>query len=214
MTSSSVGSGLHQLDSAADLLVFGSCTRGLSGRVLVGDDTRASLNGASCAVAIAPHRYADHPKDIRTIGVAYNHTPEAEAALAVAHGLAAEHDATVRALTADSPASGAGGRWASLGEGWGEMIETLEHAAKDRLRSLDGVDGQFARTSRRRADRVYGRSRATRRRIAELRPAPAIDVREHLGAPRPHNGCPLFVLPRSAASEASALGGAGRSTQS
>ncbi len=146
MASSSVGSGLHQLteDRNADLLVVGSCSRGLAGRVLVGDDTRGSLNGASCAVAIAPHGYADDPQDIRTIGVAYNDTPEAEAALAVARGLAAEHGAAVRALTAVSPASGAGGGWAPFGEGWGEMIEALEHAAKDRLRSLDGVAGQVA----------------------------------------------------------------------
>ena len=145
MASSSVGSGLHQLtkDCAADLLVVGSCSRGLAGRVLVGDDTRGSLNGASCAVAIAPHGYADDPQDIRTIGVAYNDTPEAEAALAVARGLAAEHGATVRALTAVSPASGAGG-WAPFGDGWAELIEALEHAAQDRLRSLDGVDGQVA----------------------------------------------------------------------
>ena len=69
MASSSVGSGLHQLtkDCGADLLVVGSCSRGLTGRVLVGDDTRASLNGASCAVAIAParirRRSAGHPHD-------------------------------------------------------------------------------------------------------------------------------------------------------
>jgi nucleotide-binding universal stress UspA family protein len=144
MASSSVGSGLHQLaeDCAADLLVVGSCSRGLAGRVLVGDDTRGSLNGASCAVAIAPHGYADHPQDIRTIGVAYNDTPEAEAALAVARGLAAERRATVRALTAVSPASGVGSGWEAFGAGWVEMIEALEHAANDRLRSLDGVDGR------------------------------------------------------------------------
>jgi nucleotide-binding universal stress UspA family protein len=148
MASSSVGSGLHQLaeDRAADLIVVGSCSRGLAGRVLVGDDTRGSLNGASCAVAIALRGYADHPRDICTIGVAYNDTPEAEAeaALAVARGLAAEHRATVRALTAVSPTSGAVGGWEPVGAGWGEMIEALEQAANARLRALDGVDGRVA----------------------------------------------------------------------
>ena len=93
MASSSVASGLHQLpkDCAADLLVVGSQSRGLTGRVVVGDDTRGSLNGAWCAVAIGPHGYADDPQDIRTIGVAYNDTPEAEGALAVARGFAAAH---------------------------------------------------------------------------------------------------------------------------
>ena len=145
MASSSVGSGLHQLtkDCGADLLVVGSCSRGLAGRVLVGDDTRASLNGASCAVAIAPDGYADDPQDIRTVGVAYNDTPEAEAALAIARSLAAEHRATVRALTAVSLSSGAA-RWDPFGAGSGEMIDWLQYAAKDRLRSLDGVEGRVA----------------------------------------------------------------------
>jgi nucleotide-binding universal stress UspA family protein len=47
---------LHELAELtdADLLVIGSSRRGLLGRALIGGDTRAALNGASCAVAIAP----------------------------------------------------------------------------------------------------------------------------------------------------------------
>jgi nucleotide-binding universal stress UspA family protein len=103
-----VGRGLHQLveEHDADLLVVGSARRGLVGRVFVGDDTRASLNGASCAVAVAPHTYAEHPTNINTIGVGYEQTPEGEAALAVALRLAARHGATVRALAVVSPVSG------------------------------------------------------------------------------------------------------------
>jgi len=54
--SSSVGRGLHELCEGmdADLLVVGSSRRGLLGRVRVGDATRAVLNGAPCAIAIAP----------------------------------------------------------------------------------------------------------------------------------------------------------------
>src|SRR4051794_32041160 len=46
--SSSVGRGLHELCEVigADLLVVGSSRRGLLGRVLIGDDTSAALNGA------------------------------------------------------------------------------------------------------------------------------------------------------------------------
>jgi nucleotide-binding universal stress UspA family protein len=46
----SVGRGLHRLaeQSAADLLVVGSCSRGILGGVFTGDDTRASLNGLVC----------------------------------------------------------------------------------------------------------------------------------------------------------------------
>src|SRR4051812_36420162 len=61
--SSSVGRGLHELCEVigADLLVVGSSHRGLLGRVLIGDDTSAALNGAPCAIAIAPSNYSQRP---------------------------------------------------------------------------------------------------------------------------------------------------------
>ena len=57
---SSVGRGLHQLadERAADLLVVGSTRHALLGRILMGDDCRAALNGAPCAVAVAARAYA------------------------------------------------------------------------------------------------------------------------------------------------------------
>lgn len=60
VTSVSVARGLRQLAeiSAADLLVVGSCSRGALGRWFLGDDTRASLSGASCA---GPSRRAAMP---------------------------------------------------------------------------------------------------------------------------------------------------------
>jgi hypothetical protein len=45
---------------------------------MLGDDTRAALNGAPCAVAIAPLGYADGRASICKIGVAYNASPESE----------------------------------------------------------------------------------------------------------------------------------------
>jgi nucleotide-binding universal stress UspA family protein len=56
----SVPFGLHQLaeDRGADLLVVGSCSRGLVGRVLVGDNARGAVTGATCPVAVAPHGWA------------------------------------------------------------------------------------------------------------------------------------------------------------
>ena len=55
-----VGPGLHDLAERqeADLLVVGSTRHALVGRVLFGDDCRAALNGAPCAIAIAPRGYA------------------------------------------------------------------------------------------------------------------------------------------------------------
>ena len=72
----SVGRGLHELveEIHADLLVVGSSRRALLGRAGVGDDTRAALNGAPCAIAIAPAGYGqraggpeEHRSGIRRI---------------------------------------------------------------------------------------------------------------------------------------------------
>jgi nucleotide-binding universal stress UspA family protein len=101
---SSVGRGLHELGEriGADLLVVGSSRRGLIGRVLLGDDTRAALNGAPCAVAIAPAGYAREPSLMREIGVGYNGSPESEHAVKVARTIAARHGAKLSALEAVS----------------------------------------------------------------------------------------------------------------
>ena len=88
--SSSVGRGLHELCevTGADLLVVGSSRRGLLGRVLIGDDTAAALNGAPCPIAIAPSNYSQQPGMTREIGVGYDGSPESEHALSVARTLA------------------------------------------------------------------------------------------------------------------------------
>ena len=54
---------------------------------MLGDDTRAALNGAPCAVAIASRATRHHPA-ITRIGVAYDGSPESVAALAAARDLA------------------------------------------------------------------------------------------------------------------------------
>lgn len=136
----SVGRGLHALaeEHAADLLVVGSCSRGLAGRVLVGDDTRASLNGAPCAVAIAPGGYAAHSGGLATIGVGYDFSGESHAALAAARELATRYGSKLSALYVVSmpawyPAPTPTGNWA-------EMIEEDRKRAEDEVRSLEGVD--------------------------------------------------------------------------
>lgn len=146
IASSSVGRGLHRFaeESAADLLVVGSCSRGFLGRVFIGDDTRASLNGAPCAVAVAPHGYTASTASIKTVGIAYNDTPEADAALTVARSLAARYGATVRALTVVGPLPGGVGYWETVDPDWGTPIDVGKQAANDRLRLLEGVDGSVA----------------------------------------------------------------------
>jgi nucleotide-binding universal stress UspA family protein len=68
---SSVGRGLHELAEAADadLLVVGMSRQGLVGRTMLGDNTRATLRGAPCAVAAAPAGYAQRAFEIRRVRV-------------------------------------------------------------------------------------------------------------------------------------------------
>ncbi len=100
--STTPGRGLHELaeEEHADLLVVGSTRRSLLGRVLIGDDTNAALNGAVCAVAVAPAGYAAAPSDIQEIGVGYDGSPGSVHALAVARELAADVGATLSACQA------------------------------------------------------------------------------------------------------------------
>lgn len=142
--SPSVGRGLHELTEAvgADLLVIGSSRRGLLGRVLIGDDTRAALNGAPCAVAIAPAGYAKQPLVIREIGVGYDGSSEAEHALGVARKLAEARDAKLSAFEAVSlPAYLFTG---PVLPDLGTTIEEMVEAAREQVARLDGVEAHAA----------------------------------------------------------------------
>jgi len=141
MFAASVGSGLHWLaeDCDADLLVVGSSGRGRIGRVLVADNARATVTGATCPVAVAPHGYTDQAHQISTIGVVYDGSVEAVAALAVGRCLARAAGARVLALTVVNAVAGALGH----GEDPGATCR-LQEQARDRLRSLDGVEGRVA----------------------------------------------------------------------
>ena len=74
----SAARGLHDLAEAegADLIVLGSCHRGPVGRVLMGSVAERLLQGAPCAVAVAPRGYsAPGPEGLRRIGVAFDALP-------------------------------------------------------------------------------------------------------------------------------------------
>lgn len=70
--------GLHDLarERAADLIVVGCSRRAPLGRLLLGDDARASLDGAPCAVAFAPRGYADSVAALAEISVGHDGPPE------------------------------------------------------------------------------------------------------------------------------------------
>jgi nucleotide-binding universal stress UspA family protein len=135
----SVGRGLHELGEqlGADLIVVGSTRRGLAGRVLIGDDTRAALDGAPCAVAISPAGYAEHPKAIREIGVAYDETSESEYALGVGRRLAKRHAARVSVLEAiEVPVYNSVTGPVPVDLPYTELLDE----ARARLATLDGVE--------------------------------------------------------------------------
>lgn len=138
---SSIGEALHRLAETedADLAVVGSSHRGFLGRVFVGDDTRASLNGAPCAIAVAPLGYAQRLGGVRAVGVGYDGSAESEAALALARQLAAERGDPVRALRVVQILSSA---YAGFGGvAWGDALETVLADAKKQMSSLEGVEG-------------------------------------------------------------------------
>ncbi len=104
---------------------------------MIGDDTRAALNGSPCAVAIAARGYAEHPTPITKVGVGYNESPESEQALRAAHLIAAPTRADVHVLEVVSIPTYAytGMMPPVLGEG----IESLIRETNARLSKLPDV---------------------------------------------------------------------------
>lgn len=142
VVSASPGRGLHEQaeHQRADLLVVGSCSRGALGRAMLGDDTRAAVNGAPCAVAVAARGYAEQHTQLNRIGVAYNGSPESEAALAGARELAAGRGAGVHALEVVSlPPAAYGGLVAPA---IGDYANELLKEASDRMAQLPDLDGR------------------------------------------------------------------------
>ena len=139
-----VGPGLHQLAERrqADLLAVGSTRHALLGRVLMGDDCRAALNGAPCAIAIAPRGYALAPHRIERVGVGYDGSPESERALSAAHDLASEAGAAVTVLWVVSLQDVRTQR--PVPADWPGAIEDLIDRHAELLAELQDVHGRVA----------------------------------------------------------------------
>jgi nucleotide-binding universal stress UspA family protein len=196
------GRGLHEQaeELSADLLVVGSCSRGVLGRVMLGDDTRAALDGAPCAVAVATRDYAEHPAPLANVGVAYNGSPESVAALELARELAARTRATVHALEVVSIPSVA--YTGIVAPALGQTIEAMTQAASERMSELPGVEGRA----------VYGLPGEELAAFGEQLDLLIVGSRGYgpvrrlvLGSTsnflQRHARCPLLVLPRHAAGE-------------
>jgi nucleotide-binding universal stress UspA family protein len=192
---------LHDLaaERHADLLVIGSSHRGPLGRLLVGDVGTSVLLDAPCAVAIAPKRLRDGDWAPRRVGIAYDGSDGARAALSEAVALALQHDATLVVCTAwDTPLIAA----AAYPEGLQRMTAEAEQRARETLDAADPSDG--VRTERR---LLHGRAASA---LAEA--SHDLDLlvvgsrgwgstgRVVLGGTAHHlarrAACPLVVLPR------------------
>jgi nucleotide-binding universal stress UspA family protein len=124
-----VRQGLHDIAGAreADLLVISASRHDVIYRDLVGDDAREVLEGAPCAVAVAPVGYADRRGPLRRIGVAYDGSRESERALAVARELAADRHARLSAFQAVS--------------GPGHIEDTIDAEVAQALERIDRLGG-------------------------------------------------------------------------
>jgi nucleotide-binding universal stress UspA family protein len=142
IVSISPGRGLHERaeEQHADLIVVGSCSHGAFGRAMLGDDTRAALNGAPCAVAVAPLGYADGRTPITKVGVAYNFSPESKAALAMARILAAPTHAEIHALDVVSIPTVA--YTGIIPPALGDSVEVMLQEATNRMSKLPDVEGR------------------------------------------------------------------------
>jgi nucleotide-binding universal stress UspA family protein len=121
-----VGSGLRDVAESrgADLLVVGSSRGAGIGRVLAGDDTRAVLHGAPCAVAMAPRGYRTRVEPLEVIGVACDGSAQSRAALTRARALSRQTGA--RVIARHVIAGGAEVRVGASGEQLAAFSETVD----------------------------------------------------------------------------------------
>jgi nucleotide-binding universal stress UspA family protein len=102
--SSSAARGLYDLASEYGtygdcVLVIGSTHPGPVGRVLLGGVGETLISGAPCPIAVAPRGFArGAPAPIGRIAVGFDGSPESQAALRMAHGLAHATDAKLLAV--------------------------------------------------------------------------------------------------------------------
>ena len=193
-----VGRGLHELadERNADLLVVGSTRHALLGRVVMGDDCRAALNGAPCAIAIAPRGYLHVAHPIKRVGVGYDGTPESVNALSAARELAARTGANIKALWVVSLDDVQEER--PIPADWPQERQQLLSECSERLHQLDDVEGVA----------VYGGPREELARLGKELDLLIVGSRGY--GPRghvfhgsvsnylvSHADCPLLVLPRS-----------------
>lgn len=133
------GIGLQHLAerTSADLVVVGTSRRRSLARILGGDDARATVRAAGVPVAVAPREHAGTEHRIARIGVGFDETPEAGAALAFARAAARRHGASIDIVEAIEVAT-----WLvdpAVAPALASDAELRRASAQERLAALDGV---------------------------------------------------------------------------
>ncbi|MDX6584016.1 MAG: hypothetical protein QOI10_3200 [Solirubrobacterales bacterium] len=137
VASPSAAEALHEFAEreGAAMVVLGSCHRGPLGRTLAGSVGESLMHGASCAISIAPHGYAERSQaPLLRIAVAFDGSAEAWPALETGIGLAERCHARLTVISvADYPSYGYAAAWSVL---TAEDITDYEEEEKRRLLDL------------------------------------------------------------------------------
>jgi len=139
---------LHELAERedAEMIVVGATHHGAAIRLLTGSTPERVVEGAHCAVAVAPAgfaaRHAEDPTAIRRIAVAFDDSPEARRALDEAAALARRTGASLRVLTVVNTTVGL---YPPLDPtAYAEISDVARAGARERLRAatarLDGLE--------------------------------------------------------------------------
>jgi nucleotide-binding universal stress UspA family protein len=136
---------LHRIadHEGGELIVVGSAHRGPAGRVLAGDVTAGALHGAPCPVLVAPRGYAEHGGELKTIGVGFDDSPEARAALELARAIAEGVGARVRVVDVVSPPA-QDHPFAAYHADWAEHERAKRAEAEARLQAVLADLGNIA----------------------------------------------------------------------
>jgi nucleotide-binding universal stress UspA family protein len=126
-----------------DLIVVGSAHHGPIGRVLAGDVTMGTLHGARCPVVVAPRHYAERGAELRTIGVGFDGSPEARAAVELARALAAAGNASLRVIRVLQPTA-PGGSVLAYRPDWAERAQERRDEVQEELDAVLAELGDIA----------------------------------------------------------------------
>jgi nucleotide-binding universal stress UspA family protein len=121
----------------ADLIVLGSSAHAEDGHIEAGAGGRHALQGAPCAIALAPAGFADTDGRLAPLGVGFDGSPEARLALSSAAGLADIMGAELRVISVLARPAPAHPMFAFI-----SYHEHLEHLrAESRSRLVETLEG-------------------------------------------------------------------------